>query len=379
MKKAVVLWTLLFGLMACTGVSLAREQNIISAVIDGKAADRVHLREKPSKGSRSLGVYYTGTQVTCDPNANREWIWVVIGTQGGYMQSEDLFYGSGLGSVSSKQPTGIVDNKKRNSWVNLRAEPSAGASVIREIDNGNAATILGETANHWYYVSVDDQKGYMMSNLVILGSPAQSNSHGQTYVPSLNYSGQSVADAFNAYKAVMLNGATYTDTYDDKARSISNLLHDEDDNHDKIEQFLVMDLDRDGIPALLLQLHIGGYEYATKILHYQDGVVYGYLFGIRQFSKLKTDGTFSYNDSSSDFGFCTVEFNKRAYAVNKVAYSERVYDAAITSRGVSCFINGQPATDQAFYSLLNKQYAKQDAPWIAYSTDNVEAVLSYPR
>ncbi len=169
-KKTLFCVALLLVLTSQTTIGLADSIGSITAVIDGKSSERVHLRERPAKDAKSLGLYYTGTEVQCGSAPSAKWTRVVVGAQEGYIKSEYLYTGPDLGRVSPKQPTGIADNQKRNSWVNLRAAPIADAEVLSKIDNGTAVTILGETANRWYYVRVGGHEGYMMSNLVLVGN-----------------------------------------------------------------------------------------------------------------------------------------------------------------------------------------------------------------
>ena len=159
-KRAFAL--LLCGLLLVAGVGSARSitADYGTAVIDGGSADRVHLRELPSADAESLGLYFTGTQVLCASDPNDEWVFVGIGTQGGYMKSAYL---RTSGSVSSKQPRMTVNAK---GWVNLREEPAQDAAVAGRLDNGDTVTLLGETSRHWCYVDAGTQLGYVMAEFL---------------------------------------------------------------------------------------------------------------------------------------------------------------------------------------------------------------------
>ena len=62
MKKTILLGIILLFLCLITLPTdiLAQEETFIG-VVDGKTADRVHLRQEPSISAKSLGLYFTGT------------------------------------------------------------------------------------------------------------------------------------------------------------------------------------------------------------------------------------------------------------------------------------------------------------------------------
>jgi uncharacterized protein YgiM (DUF1202 family) len=164
MKKKIVSLILLFALSACMNVGLALGIDYGTAIIDGRNADRVHLRERSAEGSSSLGLYFTGTEVRCESDPKAEWVKVTVGSQIGYMKSEFLYRGSKPGSIRPKQPAAAVKNIKAGSWVNLRSEPSLRGAAAGKLYYGDSVTVLGETASNWYYVKAGDLYGYVMSD-----------------------------------------------------------------------------------------------------------------------------------------------------------------------------------------------------------------------
>ena len=99
--------------------------------IDGLDADRVHLRKAPSTAAESLGLYYTGTEVTV-VDWYDEWAQVVIGEASGYMMSRFLTDGP-------KNPAG--------PW--------------RMAEDGACVRVLGETSDGWSYVVCEGIQGYV--------------------------------------------------------------------------------------------------------------------------------------------------------------------------------------------------------------------------
>ena len=128
--------------------------------IDGGNSDRVHLRQSPSQSAKSLGLYFTGTDVMV-VDWYDEWAHVVIGDVSGYMMSKYL--------TETKRaclgPLKMVNNPS-STWVNLRTSPSMNASIALCPDNGTSVRVLGETADGWSYVECQGIKGYMRTELL---------------------------------------------------------------------------------------------------------------------------------------------------------------------------------------------------------------------
>lgn len=164
MKKRWIALVLACGMLLCANVGLARDSNLVWAIIDGKTADRVHLREQASARSKSLGLYFTGTAVQCEPSYGQEWTWVNVGAEAGYIKSEYLYQGSDWSRIVSLQPSGMVNSARPGSWVNMRSYPDINGQIVARLRHGDWVTILGETKSEWYYVQVGDLYGYISAD-----------------------------------------------------------------------------------------------------------------------------------------------------------------------------------------------------------------------
>ena len=184
MKKKIVSLILFCVLLACMNITPALGDDYGTAIVNGLNADRVHLRQRTSTESKSLGLYFTGTQVVCESDPDEEWVSVTIGTQSGYMQAKYLYRGSNPGSIKPKQPVAKVKGETAGSWVNLRKEPYLNGAVAGRCYTGDTVTVLGETAYHWYYVKAGDLYGYMLSDYVIIGAsvPPSNSGYGMAIV-----------------------------------------------------------------------------------------------------------------------------------------------------------------------------------------------------
>ncbi len=143
-----------------------------AAVVDGKTANRVHLRASASQKAASLGLFYTGTVVRCGSSLSTEWVKVTVGSQTGYMLAKYLATGDSQYTVVSKQPSATIQTKLAGSWVNLRGGPSLQAAVQGRVKDGETVTVLGETADHWFYVRAGNSTGYVTGKYLRAGGAA---------------------------------------------------------------------------------------------------------------------------------------------------------------------------------------------------------------
>ena len=165
MKHMILLTLCLLCMCMPAAGSMAEPAQNLPATIDGGDADRVHLRAKPSIQSESLGLYYTGTALSCESDPTQEWTKVVIGAQEGYVKSEYLRWGDDSKNVQSQQPQGTI---KANGWVNMRSAPSKEAQIKTKLYEGDAVSILDETDSLWYLIATPQAIGYVWSNHIQL-------------------------------------------------------------------------------------------------------------------------------------------------------------------------------------------------------------------
>ena len=151
--KRIAVWALLCAICwAIWAPGAAAQSAGVYATIDGGNANRVHLRASPSVQADSKGLYFTGTQVFCSQGVSQGWTRVIIGAEEGYMMTSYLRTGDAALDVQPDQPQGVV---RAPGFVNLRSSPSLDAQVLARLQDGDRATLLGETAGHWYYCAAN--------------------------------------------------------------------------------------------------------------------------------------------------------------------------------------------------------------------------------
>ena len=144
--------------------------------INGGSADRVHLRQTPSQSAKSLGLYFTGTDVTVAAWYD-EWAHVVVGDVSGYMMSKYL-----TGTKQNRLGPWQMVSNPGSTWVNLRLSPSMDGAVALRPENGTLVRVLGETSEGWSYVECQGTAGYIRTDM--LSAPEKKPIKQQTKILS---------------------------------------------------------------------------------------------------------------------------------------------------------------------------------------------------
>lgn len=156
MKKR---WLLILTIvMTCMTFAACAE----TMYIDGRTADRVHLRQSAADAAESLGLFFTGTPVERLSLAEDGWSRVRIGTTLGYMRTEYL-----AEQAENAFPLMVVDNRT-SDWVNLRGGSSFEATALARVNNGEPLYLMGELASGWSYVSVNGTRGYIVTDFLAI-------------------------------------------------------------------------------------------------------------------------------------------------------------------------------------------------------------------
>lgn len=200
------------AVLLCVCACCALADDYGKAVVDGKSGYKVHLRAEPSSRSESLGLYFTGTSVTLKSDPYDDWVEVKIGRERGYMNSAYIKTGAAADRVKPKSWTGTVNATK---YARMRKGPSTEYQFIRNVNDGENLTIMGETDEGWYYVLYKGDKGFISKNLIYTrgasGSAADDAEDDYVYMPVVTPA--PVTGWREAYRAYVTQNAAYGDTY----------------------------------------------------------------------------------------------------------------------------------------------------------------------
>ena len=260
-----------------------------TAYVDGGTVDQVHLRQKPASDARSLGLYFTGTEVECWSDPSETWVHVSIGAEDGYMMSKYL----SLEEVPSRQPEGIAHTE---SWLNLRKLPTKDSQRLGTLHEGDKVTVLGETAYSWYYINANGVYGYVYERYLELGNAAGSAAEQPLAGEELPL----LRAALESRATLRLNGEEI----------LLSQFMEQADGQLELPRLTVLDLDGDGQMEAVVKEYRRGVEdteLGSLVLDVQHGVVYAYDLTLRAFNELRADGTFIYSSGAADNGIASLK------------------------------------------------------------------------
>ena len=142
-----------------------------------KCSSSVNLRSAANTSSSILAELKNGTAVTVVSTANG-WCKVTCSGKTGYIKSD---YVSTTGSVSNNTSasTGTAAVVKCSSTVNFRSSASTSSTVLGELKNGTAVTVLS-TSNGWSKVSYAGKTGYISADYLVTASSGTAISPSNT-------------------------------------------------------------------------------------------------------------------------------------------------------------------------------------------------------
>ena len=152
------------GLMLLTAALLCMPAGALAqgAVVNNGSdpASRLNLRREASTQSRSLGKFYTGTQVEIVADAGDGWAQVTLGgsvnSVSGYMSMQYLATGSAASGVGDATLCMEVVSPYGTQSVVLRSEASDSYDAVAMLTVGESVQVIG-VADGFYYVQLDDE------------------------------------------------------------------------------------------------------------------------------------------------------------------------------------------------------------------------------
>ncbi len=137
-----------------TEASARMDAGAYAMVVNPNPADRLHLRERADKGSRSRGKYYTGTPVGVSAQ-DGDWTLVTFGDWRswvhGYMMKRYLTFGQS-GSALRLDLSAMPQLSARDEKLKVYREPQTGEYIWHMNAGWNTMKVIGIIGDEWYHV-----------------------------------------------------------------------------------------------------------------------------------------------------------------------------------------------------------------------------------
>ena len=142
-----------------------------------KCSSSVNLRSEANTSSSILAELKNGTAVTVVSTANG-WCKVTYSGKTGYIK-QDYVSTTGSASNNTSASTGTAAVVKCSSTVNFRSAASTSSTILGELKNGTAVTVLS-TSNGWSKVSYAGTTGYISADYLVTASSGTAISPSNT-------------------------------------------------------------------------------------------------------------------------------------------------------------------------------------------------------
>jgi len=123
-----------------------------------RTTDTVRLRSGPSTEANVIRTVSEGSNVEVLEHDPAGWSKVRVGGAEGYIRSDFLKVTTGNSTITMKTTDG----------VNLRAEPSTEAEVLRTVSLGTNIEVIEHDPAGWSKVKVENTEGYIRSDFLVL-------------------------------------------------------------------------------------------------------------------------------------------------------------------------------------------------------------------
>lgn len=151
-----------------------------------KCSSSVNFRSAPNTSSTSYGELKNGTKVNV-VGVSSGWYKVTYNGKTGYIHPDYLTLASSASSSGTAiapsntvtSTTGTAGTVKCSSSVNLRSEANTSSSILAELKNGTAVTVVS-TANGWCKVTCSGKTGYIKQDYVSTTGSASNNTSAST-------------------------------------------------------------------------------------------------------------------------------------------------------------------------------------------------------
>ena len=155
---------LMMTALLCAPVGAMAQSAVVNNGSDPDS--RLNLRQEASTQSRSLGSFYTGTQVEVVADAGSGWTQVTLGgsvnSVSGYMSSQYLA-GEAAGVIDATRSMEVVSPYGTQSVV-LRNQPSNSYDAVTMLMVGETVTVIGVSGDFCFVQTGDSSVGCLAGN-----------------------------------------------------------------------------------------------------------------------------------------------------------------------------------------------------------------------
>lgn len=184
-------------------------------------------------------------------------------------------------------------------------------------------------------------------------------------------------DAMNAYESVLRGTLPYqlhSDNGIDAAVFDSEATEWKGDFFPSpiaYSRFCIADLDADGIPELILDVHDNsGYTYGYLLFRYQDGAVYGQCMVSRAMEVITLEGYIHESSGADDNGWYKLQNVHGTLSPVEVCRSET------NGESISYFIGTEEVSEMAYRQYDAELSAKKQPMWFPFTLKNVAAIVA---
>lgn len=223
----------------------------------------------------------------------------------------------------------------------------------------------------------DEEVFGMEDSLSLLDSSTGMDSISELSTASDKEAEKDVSSIMRTYRSILRGESTFFSIVAEENINLNQLnltvaVDDSDSDMVNVSQFAILDLDGDGTEELVLQLKVYDEDgYAFVILHQQDDVIYGHTIWRRGFRDLKADGSFFFSSGAADNGWGTLQFDGEILTRIEKARSRSYYDDD-NNFFIEYFVDGTSVTEGGFTSAEYTFWAKPDATWFDFVSDNID-------
>ena len=132
----------------------------------------------------------------------------------------------------------------------------------------------------------------------------------------------------------------------------------------EVIDFALIDMDGDSMPEVILKISFPHWD--KIVLHYENGIVYGYYFGFRSMDYIKKDRTYGWSGGAGNWGFNNLQFSNGRYEEKILGCID--YPLFI--------INGEEVSQDLWDSFANEQHQKEEIDWYEFNETNINKYLT---